>query len=114
MTVNYRHEPIALRVRNPANNSQAGGLAGDLSYAFSSSVDRADNAFDVQPDFYQPLTTDMNPRDPWTPLLRAYDSDRVQIRIWSAPTRRGTTSTCTASSGCSSRRSPTPAGATAR
>ena len=81
MTVNYRHEPIALRVRNPGSNSQADGAAGDLSYAFSSSVDRADDAFDVQPGFYQPLTTDLNPRDPWTPMLRAYENDRVQIRI---------------------------------
>ncbi|HYN23065.1 MAG TPA: copper oxidase, partial [Thermoanaerobaculia bacterium] len=81
MTVNYRHEPLALRVRNPANNSQAAGLAGDLSYAFSSSVDRADNFFDVQPKFYAPLTVDLKPRDPWTPMLRAYENDRVQIRI---------------------------------
>ena len=81
MTVNYRHEPVALRVRNPATNSQASGTAGDLSHAFSSAVDRADNAFDVQPGYYQPLTADLKPRDPWTPLLRAYENDRVQIRI---------------------------------
>lgn len=81
MTVNYRQEPIALRVRNPKTNGQADDLAGDLAYAFSSQVDRADDDFDRQPDFYLPLTEDMQPSDPFTPLLRAYEHDRVQIRI---------------------------------
>jgi len=81
MSVNYRQEPLALRVRNPATNGQAAGTAGDLSYAFSSSVNRSDTAFNVQPAFYAPLTADLNGRDPWTPLLRSYENDRVQIRI---------------------------------
>jgi len=38
MTVNYRNEPIALRVRDPATNSQASGAGGDLSNAYSSLV----------------------------------------------------------------------------
>ncbi|HEX5727486.1 MAG TPA: hypothetical protein VFX98_18585 [Longimicrobiaceae bacterium] len=80
MTVNYRNEPIALRVRNPGTNTQAGGDAGDLSLAFASDVDRADNAFDnVGP--YRPLTNDVLPRDPFTPLMRVYEDDRVQIRV---------------------------------
>jgi manganese oxidase len=81
MSVNYRHEPVALRVRNPATNSQATGNAGDLSFAFSSNVNRADTAFNIQPSFYAPLTFDLNGRDPFTPILRAYENDRVQIRI---------------------------------
>jgi manganese oxidase len=81
MSVNYRNEPIALRVRNPANNGQASGLAGDLSFAFSSEINRADNDFDVQPNFYAPLTRDLADGDPFTPLLRAYENDNVQIRI---------------------------------
>ena len=83
MSVNYRQEPIALRVRNPATNSQAAGQAGDLSFAFSSSatITRADPAFNVQPTFYPPLTSDLNGRDPFTPLLRTYENDRVQVRI---------------------------------
>ncbi|HEX7180818.1 MAG TPA: copper oxidase [Thermoanaerobaculia bacterium] len=81
MSVNYRQEPIALRVRNPATNSQASGNAGDLSFAFSSNHNRSDTAFNVQPNFYAPLTFDLNGRDPWTPLLRAYENDRVQIRV---------------------------------
>jgi hypothetical protein len=81
MSVNYRHEPLALRIRDPHTNGQAEGLAGDLSYAFLSTVKRADDDFNRQPDFYKPLTEDMKPGDPFTPLLRAYENDRVQIRI---------------------------------
>ncbi len=81
MSVNYRQEPLALRVRDPQTNGQAAGNAGDLSYAFSSNYLRADNAFNNQPNFYTPLTADLNGRDPWTPLLRAYENDHVQIRI---------------------------------
>jgi hypothetical protein len=54
-SVNYRHEPIIWRV----------GTLGDLSYAFSSS-------YGVDP-------TKPN-GDPYTPLLRAYENDKVQIR----------------------------------
>jgi manganese oxidase len=81
MAVNYRNEPLALRVRNSATNTQATGQAGDLAYAFSSNVTRADATLNVQPNFYAPLTTDVNPKDPYTPLLRAYENDAVQIRI---------------------------------
>jgi hypothetical protein len=81
MSVNYRQEPLALRVRNPTTNGQASGTAGDLSYAFSSNVLRSDTAFNNQPNFYPPLTADLNGRDPYTPLLRAYENDHVQIRI---------------------------------
>ncbi|HEX7150208.1 MAG TPA: copper oxidase [Thermoanaerobaculia bacterium] len=81
MVVNYRNEPLALRVRDPNTNTQAAGQAGDLSFAFRSDVDRADNALDVQPTFYPPLTGGVQPGDPFTPLLRAYEDDRVQVRI---------------------------------
>ncbi|HEX6901528.1 MAG TPA: copper oxidase [Thermoanaerobaculia bacterium] len=81
MSVNYRQEPVALRVRDPQTNSQAAGQAGDLSYAFSSNVTRADADLNVQPNFYPPLTNDIKPKDPYTPLLRAYENDRVQIRV---------------------------------
>src|SRR4029078_9025527 len=56
MSVNYRQEPLALRVRKPATHGQAAGNAGDLSYAFSSNVSRADTALNVQPNFYAALT----------------------------------------------------------
>src|SRR6185312_541072 len=77
MSVNYRNEPLALRMRNPATNAQS----GDLSFAFSSLRLRSDPAFNVQPTFYAPLTGDVQDQDPYTPLLRAYENDRVQIRV---------------------------------
>lgn len=81
MSVNYRNEPVALRVRDPGTNKQANGLAGDLSHVYRSNVLRADTRFNVQPNFYPPLTADVQPGDPFTPLLRAYENDPVQIRI---------------------------------
>jgi hypothetical protein len=82
MSVNYRNEPVPLRVRDPNTNTQAAGDAGDLSLVYRSDVTRADSAFNTQPSFYPtPLTADVKPGDPFTPLLRAYENDKVQIRI---------------------------------
>lgn len=81
MSINYRNEPVALRVREPATNTQAAGNAGDLALALSSLVTRADPDFNVQPSFYPPLTSDLGDRDPFTPMLRAFEHDPVQIRI---------------------------------
>lgn len=81
MTANYRNEPVSLRVRDPGTNQQAGGNAGDLAFAFSSRVNRADPALNTQPNFYPPLTGGVEPADPFTPLLRAYENDRVQVRV---------------------------------
>ncbi|MFQ5588146.1 MAG: copper oxidase, partial [Nitrospiria bacterium] len=80
-SLNYRNEPIALRVRDPLTNKQAAGKAGNLSKAFSSKVLRADPRFNVQPSFYPPLTQGVEPGDPFTPLMRAYENDKVQIRV---------------------------------
>ncbi len=59
--VNYRSEPIALRVTdNPQSNpTLAAAPRGDLSYAFSSTVHG----------------------DPFTPILKAYEQDEVRMRI---------------------------------
>jgi hypothetical protein len=81
MSVNYRNEPVPLRVRNPGTNTQAGGAAGDLSKVYKSNITRADPQFNVQPTFYPALTKGVKPGDPFTPLLRAYENDKVQIRI---------------------------------
>jgi len=81
MSVNYRNEPVPFRVRNPNTNTQASGAAGDLSKVYKSNITRADPNFNVQPNFYPPLTKGVQPGDPFTPLLRAYENDRVQIRI---------------------------------
>jgi hypothetical protein len=81
MSVNYRNEPLALRVRNPSTNTQATGLAGDFSHAFRSNVTRADTRLNSQPTFYRPLTGGVQAGDPFTPLLRAKEGDRIQIRV---------------------------------
>ncbi|HEX7151261.1 MAG TPA: copper oxidase, partial [Thermoanaerobaculia bacterium] len=81
MVINYRNEPLALRVRDPLSNLQASGFAGDLSFAYRSDITRADPALNVQPTFYPPLTAGMQPGDPFTPLLEAYEGDRVQVRV---------------------------------
>ena len=81
MSVNYRNEPVPLRVRDPLTNTQASGAAGDLSKVYKSNITRADPDFNVQPMFYPALTKGVKPGDPFTPLLRAYENDKVQIRI---------------------------------
>jgi len=79
--VNYRNEPLAHRVRDPFTNSQAAGKAGDLSFAFSSKIARADPRLNRQPKSPKRLTRDVRPKDPFTPLLRAYEGDRVKLRV---------------------------------
>jgi hypothetical protein len=81
MSVNYRNEPVPFRVRNPQTNTQAPGAAGDLSKVYKSNITRSDPLFNVQPNFYPPLTGGVQPGDPFTPLLRAYENDKIQIRI---------------------------------
>ncbi|HEV2704918.1 MAG TPA: hypothetical protein VGV59_03280 [Pyrinomonadaceae bacterium] len=79
--VNYRNEPLPLRVRDPQTNTQAAGLAGDLSHVYRSNILRADPAFNTQPGFYPALTGGVKPGDPYTPLMRVYENDRVQVRV---------------------------------
>jgi hypothetical protein len=81
MSVNYRNEPVSLRVRDPNTNTQALGAPGDLSKVYKSNITRADPQFNFQPNFYPALTKGVQPGDPFTPLLRAYENDKVQIRI---------------------------------
>jgi len=81
MSVNYRNEPVPLRVRDPNTNTQANGAPGDLSKVYKSNITRADPQFNVQPTFYPALTQGVQPGDPFTPLLRVYENDKVQIRI---------------------------------
>ncbi len=81
MSVNYRNEPVPMRVRDPYTNTQALGAPGDLSKVYKSNITRADPDFNVQPTFYPALTKGVKPGDPFTPLLRAYENDKVQIRI---------------------------------
>lgn len=102
MVVNYRQEPVAARVMtldggpgspastpatvhdpNGAKARQSIGPAGDLAYAFHSRTDRGLEALNdaVGLSGYEPLTHDVRPGDPFTPLLRAYSGDLVRIRI---------------------------------
>jgi len=61
MLINYRNEPIPLRIGQPAGGAfqQKPGVQGDLAYAFSSVVHG----------------------DPFTPILPAYPGDHVQVRL---------------------------------
>lgn len=106
-SLNYRNEPLPYRVQKTqaqirASNFNAGApvQAGDLAYAYAS-IERFDNELNVQPPLGQtvtgapcpsytsqyafcfpdtPLSPDMQPMDPWTPLLRAYANDKIQVR----------------------------------
>jgi hypothetical protein len=81
MVVNYRNEPVALRAQDPNTNTQAAGDAGDLSNVYRSDVTRANPALNQQPGFYPALTGGLQGGDPFTPMLRAYEADKVQIRV---------------------------------
>ncbi len=80
-SVNYRNEPIPLRVRDPNTNRQVLGTQGDLSHVYRSiaRVDPALNGLGYSP--YPALTADVGPYDPFTPLLRAYENDNVEVRV---------------------------------
>lgn len=95
-TVNYRNEPIPLRILEQTVSGPQqflGGFAGrggDLSFAYETRTDRWDPEFNVQPYApflskapYGPLTSPAStyPGDPYTPLLRAYEGDPVKIRV---------------------------------
>ena len=101
-SLNYRNEPLTLRASQPTpyslgNYAQTSGLGGDLAYIYSSDTtianQRGYKPFSKQPalgskisrynNFTYPkqhLTPGMTPGDPYTPLLRVYENDKVQIR----------------------------------
>ena len=79
MLINYRNEPVALRVRNPATNQQAAAPGGSLARAFASDGFRADARFNnFGPYGARPGEL---PGDPFTPLLRVYEDDRIVFRL---------------------------------
>lgn len=107
--LNYRSEPLPLRVTDPSNpDNPLSGIQGDLSHAFRS-ITRKDNDLNCQPNGSitgqgcvatpQPPTNCANSNnpagvfnfpkafpgaqcyDPFTPLLRAYENDKVQVRV---------------------------------
>ncbi|MEK6372203.1 MAG: hypothetical protein AABO58_05855 [Acidobacteriota bacterium] len=107
-TFNYRNEPLPYRLQTaptpPQTTPPLAGAAIDPSYVFASNIQRNNTAFNIQPapgapincpqgakkcsspdssfTFPQkPLTFDMQDTDPYTPLLRAYEGDNVQVRV---------------------------------
>jgi hypothetical protein len=78
-SVNYRNEPIPLRVRDPNTNKQVLGIQGDLSHVYRS-IARVDPSLNGTGP-YPALTADVGPYDPFTPLLRAYENDNVEVRV---------------------------------
>ncbi|MCM2357041.1 MAG: copper oxidase [Geobacteraceae bacterium] len=88
--VNYRNEPIGLRVFDPNKlgpdfklGSQTDGLAGDLAFALQSRADRALAPFNTRlgDTPYPALTADIGNGDPFTPMMRAYFGDRIRMKI---------------------------------
>jgi hypothetical protein len=79
MVVNYRNEPMALRVRDTLSNGQAAGERGDLSYVYSSGIKRADTRLNgFGPYGRRPGVLEL---DPFTPLMRVYEDDRVRVNL---------------------------------
>jgi manganese oxidase len=80
-TTNYRNEPIPLRIIDPATGQQAAGAAGDLGQVYRSTITRANPLLNIQPTFYPPLTADLRGGDPYTPIFRTYQDDRIAVRM---------------------------------
>jgi hypothetical protein len=101
-TFNYRNEPLPYRLQKPATGTPPPN-ASDPSYVFASTVtNRVNPTANPQPapggsincaplatctgastfKFPKnPLTLDMRSGDPYTPMLRAYEKDNVQVRV---------------------------------
>jgi manganese oxidase len=98
ISMNYRGEPLPMRVFAPlVTNPAAAPDAADLSAAYRS-IERLDPAYSVQPTPgaqinpqcsgagcftfpVNPISAGMGPLDPYTPLLHAYEGDKVQVRL---------------------------------
>jgi hypothetical protein len=88
-SLNYRSEPIPFRVAHAGQVSDPTPEPLDLAHAFRS-IKRDDPALNTQPagplapnsPFHYPGPfTGAGEFDPYTPLLRAYENDRVQVRV---------------------------------
>ena len=98
VSMNYRGEPLPLRINKPSSNvnPNASPNAGDLAFSFAS-IQRFDPVFSAQPAGgtnidpactsncftfpLDPISNGMQPADPYTPLLAGYEGDKVQIRL---------------------------------
>lgn len=85
MVVNYRNEPVGLRVYDEEKKQQAESFKGDLAFALSTLVDRkikALNSINGNGNVpYTSLTNGLLGGDPFTPVLRANSGDLVKIKI---------------------------------
>lgn len=63
--INYRNEPIPLRIRDANTNAQYADARGDLANIFRSQDEKGVTIHG----------------DPFTPLLEAYEGDKVQVRL---------------------------------
>jgi hypothetical protein len=77
-SINYRAEPLPFRVK--ACDAGMDPQAQDSSHVFRS-IKRCDEDLNKQPAIYRPLTKGMEGTDPYTPLLRTYQGDNVQVRL---------------------------------
>ena len=76
-SMNYRNEPLWPRIIDPKTQKPSmSGTLGDLSYVYTSQV----RPWIPATGPYPPLTRDVQPGDPFTPLLRSYAGDDVQVR----------------------------------
>jgi hypothetical protein len=99
MVVNYRNEPVGLRIYDPNKigpdgkpGMQADGDAGDLAFALASRGDRAIPEMNTQPNantvingtrFPPQINTGTTGGDPYTPMLRAFTGDLVRLKMQS-------------------------------
>ena len=90
IAVNYRIESLGLRVYDPGGTgpdgkpgTQAAGPGGDLGFALQTRTDRAIPALNTAlgATVYPPLTGDIRPGDPFTPMLRAQAGDKVRVKL---------------------------------
>ena len=90
LVVNYRNEPVGLRVYDPdqegpdgKKGSQAEGRRGDLAFALQSRTDRRVEQMNTRlgDTPYPALNRDIDPGDPFTPMMRSYSGDLVKVKI---------------------------------
>ncbi|HEX8439677.1 hypothetical protein, partial [Archangium sp.] len=88
--LNYRNEPVALRVYDPNKlgpdgkpGAQADGPGGDLAFALQTRADRAIPELNTRLGNtpYPALTSDIGNGDPFTPIIRTYLGDRVRVKV---------------------------------
>ncbi len=91
LSLNYRNSPLPVRV--DTGSVAKDPRATDLAYAYSSLIERNVEAMNHQPTPgyidksankfiwpVQPYSAGMLPKDPYTPLARAYQGDKIQMR----------------------------------